>query len=64
MLLTTLDRIAAGLPLHIQDDCWRLIHPGGLRAVLYSIDNVGDIRQHHRGAITIRHNYFGDSPYS
>jgi len=51
------DGVAARLPLHIQDDRRRLVHPRGLCGVLDAVDDVGDIGQHHRRAVAKGHNH-------
>jgi hypothetical protein len=50
------DGVGAGLPLDVQDHRRRLVHPGCLVVVLYSIHHLRHILERHRSAIAIRDN--------
>ena len=48
------DGVGAGLALNIQNDCGRLIHPGGLARVLDAVYDLGDVLNENGRAVAIR----------
>ena len=47
------DDVGAGLPLDVDDDGRRLVHPRRLLDVLGAVDDVGDVGQAHRRAVAV-----------
>ena len=52
------DGVPAGLSLHVNDDRWRLVHPGGLIGVLHSVHNLRHVGEHGRRTISIGDHHF------
>ena len=49
------DGVRGRLALHVHDDGRRRVHPGGLAHVFDAVDDVGHVREAHRGAILVGH---------
>ena len=52
------DHIGAGLPLNIQKDRGRFIHPRRLFEIFHIVVGIGDIRQHDRSPVSIGDDQF------
>ena len=48
-----LDDVGARLPLDVDDDRRRVVHPGRLLHVFRAVDHLRHVRQHHRRAVVI-----------
>ena len=51
-----LDNVRAGLPLNVDNDGWRFIHPGGQLYVFDAVHHVRHILQHDRSVVLERDN--------
>ena len=52
-LVDDLDGVGAGLPLDVEDDGGGGVVPGGELGVFDAVDDLGDAREHDRGAVSI-----------
>src|SRR5206468_8483990 len=52
-----LNDICSWLPLYVHNYGRGLIHPGSLPYVLYAIDDLRDILQHHGSAVPVSNDY-------
>ena len=48
-----LDGVGSGLPLDVEDDGGRVVHPGGELRVLHPVDDMGDLVEHDRRTVAI-----------